>query len=201
MIITNIIEKRKSVYSVYIDGVYAFDLSDNVLSEFNLKINMEISKDLNNTIIEKYIYPKAKDKALIRLSIRIDTKYSVYNFLIRKGFNEDISLRVTNELENKGYLNDDMFARKYIYDRIKNNPKSKKQIFFELRKKGVSKEIITTALDEIEVDEFEIALNLAKKRVKNLALDNIKEKEKIFRYLRYRGFNVEIIRKVIDNIT
>ena len=46
-----------------------------------------------------------------------------------------------------------IYAQKFVYERIKLKPKSKKALSFELKSKGISEDIIETVLNDIDYDE------------------------------------------------
>jgi len=53
---------------------------------------------------------------------------------------------------------------------------------------------------EDESTEYSACYNLAVKKSKNLNLSDMKDKQKLNRYLISRGFDFELINKVIKNI-
>ena len=66
-----------------------------------------------------------------------------------------------------------------------------------LREKGVAQELFNMHSDEF--DWVEACTELAKKKLRS-KLPEGKEKEKILRFLSYRGFNYEIIKSALNNL-
>jgi len=83
----------------------------------------------------------AKYKAVKYLSYRYMTEAELSQKLRKDGYDEDVILNVVTELKSMGYINDLIYAQKYVYDRIKLKPKAKKMLKRELNQKGVSDEI------------------------------------------------------------
>ena len=80
--------------------------------------------------------------------------------------------------------------------------KLKNTLNLNLYNKGIDKNIIETAIDDIDTDkEFENALYLGKKRYERLKNeDPRKAYQKIGNHLAYKGFNYDIIKKVLNKL-
>lgn len=149
------------------------------------------------------------DKALKFLSFRPRTKKEMVsklqNIVIKRGISQAILDKVILDLEQKNLINDKEFVTWWINQRDTFRPKGRKLIKIELRNKGIEKEIIDEVLEEEEnpkSHEFEMALTLAQKRISRLSsYSKEKVEEKITALLSRRGFNWEVVHKVIDTIT
>jgi regulatory protein len=98
-------------------------------------------------------------------------------------------------------INDEEFARWWIKQRIEFRPKGKKALYSELVKKGIDREIIETALSEIELDEIGLASEILKKKAyKWERLKGFDKKKKMSDFLARRGFMWETIKKAIEKI-
>jgi len=104
--------------------------------------------------------------------------------------------KVIARLKEYKYLNDDEYAKDFIENRARFSPRGKRLMAFELRKKGVSKEIANKAISESEIDELDLAKQILKRRQRVLnKLPEQKRKEKIFMILASKGFNFDTIYK------
>ncbi|GBU13951.1 recombination regulator RecX [Enterobacterales bacterium] len=93
------------------------------------------------------------------------------------------------------WLDDAKFADRYISGRS-NKGYGAQRIRSELQQKGVDKEIITTALENTDVDWCAIAHDLAVRKFDEPLPTDWKEKSKVMRYLLYRGFFNEEIQSI-----
>lgn len=93
------------------------------------------------------------------------------------------------------WLDDAKFADRYISGRS-NKGYGAQRIRSELMQKGVDKEIITTALENTEVDWCILARELAVRKFGEDLPTDWKEKSKVLRYLLYRGFFQEEIQSI-----
>ncbi|MFN7170834.1 MAG: regulatory protein RecX [Candidatus Omnitrophota bacterium] len=145
---------------------------------------------------------KAKNYALKLLKYRPRTQKEIFERLIKKKYPQDLIEKVVQELKEAGLLNDREFVKFWINWRREVNPRSKNFIFWELRKKGVSEDLIKEKLEEINSeDDFSQAEQLAKKQFERLK-DREPEKKKIriYGYLKRRGFAESIIYDILNNL-
>jgi len=126
----------------------------------------------------------------------MQSEYSIKNKLISKGYAHDIADKVINELISIGYINDLMYAKKYVKSKMSLRPVTKRHLQMQLSKNGIDSKYIEEALSEINTDELSLAIDLIKKKFKNIP-NNDQEKEKAARFLKNRGFCINIIMQVL----
>lgn len=109
---------------------------------------------------------------------------------------------IDNALEyvkSYGYIDDERYARNYIRYRLES--KSRRQLFQELRKKGVDAQIITDAWEEIareeQPDEKQLIRRLVQKKCQGRTQLSDKEYGRLQGYLGRRGFSWEDISTVL----
>ncbi|ACL69938.1 regulatory protein RecX [Halothermothrix orenii] len=151
--------------------------------------------------MEEDIYQKAKDDAFRLLSYRERSQYELASRLIKKGYSKNVADKVVNHLKTLGYIDDYRFCEKYVRHKIKNNPRGKMLLYYELRKKGLDEGTIRNVLEEMvpEETEINIGIKLATKWLHHN--HNINKKlSKLKRYLNRKGFSLYIIHKIINQI-
>jgi len=142
----------------------------------------------------------ALNTALRILTRRDHSRYELVRKLKQRGFSKkDIDVAVSS-CEQFDYINDERTARVYIRQ-LKRKGYGKKRIGFELNKKGLKGVRIQDILDESvsAIDEREGAEGILKKNMKRFARepDALKRRDKIYRFLRSRGFSQEVIAAAI----
>ena len=136
----------------------------------------------------------AVQSAIKYIGIKLCSSGQVREKLLSLNFpQEDIQDAIV-ELIERGYINDDKYAKSHIRKRMLNNPKSKKVLEVELVKKGISESIICKAIEEANINDFDTALDLVRKKYKQF--DKTSDERKLYNYLAYRGFSSEVIHKV-----
>ena len=98
--------------------------------------------------------------------------------------------RAIERLMEMGYLDDYAYAQAFARDRMKFRPRGKNFLKLELLKKGIEKEVIVKALDEIEIDENAMACVLFERYKKKTSFLKSKDRRNtLFRYFAQKGIS------------
>lgn len=196
-------QKDANRANIYLDGKFAFGIPIEVLLKYHLNVDKEISEDLIQALKDEDVEEKVYAKAVNFSTIRPRSEREINDWFKRKKVIDEVQESVFNRLKNLNLVDDSNFAKWWIEQRLAFRPKSKRAIQFELRKKGISNEIITNLLSEWDSENEEnIALALAQKRHKRLVhLPLDEQKKKLTQFLASRGFSWNEVRRVIDQLT
>ncbi len=145
--------------------------------------------------------PDAGSAALNLLSYRARSTQELREKLEEKGFEPSEIKKTIDRLTGAGYLNDEDFARERAGSRLRNKNWGTVKIAFELKTKGISPDIITRVLDEVDEDmEKEAAEKALEKwtRMNRAAIDKGGKwgkglRLKAMRHLMGRGFKASVI--------
>ena len=185
--------------SLYIDGTFFSGVSMETVIKNHLKVGDEIEKNKLAEILHVSEKEKALSKALNYLSKTIKTKKQVKDYLIKKGFYDEIVFFVLDKLSEYGLINDREYSIRYVETYSKTQ--GRKLIEYKLMAKGVRKEDILFAFEETanKVDNFTNAYNLAIKHLKGKerTRENL---AKTYRYLAGKGYLFEDIERVFSKI-
>ena len=147
-------------------------------------------------------FKRAKTLAFRFLKIRNRSEKEIQIQLSKKRISSETIDRTIQYLKNLELINDRQFARDWIQMRLQ-KPLGLRRIFFELKQKGISNEIWEEESKAVPRKESEekIVEALARRRLERYKnLDEPKRKRRIFEYLVRRGFEVEVITKVVENL-
>ncbi|MCR8746521.1 recombination regulator RecX [Romboutsia lituseburensis] len=194
-------KKDKNRVNIYVNDEFFLAIFTELVYEFNLKKGMLIEKEHLKEILEKEMYVKAKNKALNILS-KTDQSEKKIREKLSNEFEEDTIDKVIDFLRNNKFIDDELLASKIVNTNINLNKCGKNKIRQNLYNKGINSESISEALSEIDENiEFENAMYLAKKRYERVKKeDNRKIYQKISQHLAYKGFNYDIIKKVLNKL-
>jgi len=145
---------------------------------------------------------KARGYAFLLLKFRQRSKKEISERLRKKRFDEQIIKETITFLENKGFVDDKIFARAWIESRIK-KPFGIRKIRQELNFKGIDKEIIDSEINVIKkkYPEEEIIEEVAKIRLGRLkGIDPNSVKRRLYSYLLRRGFSPEIVTDIVTRL-
>lgn|SRR5690554_4167498 len=186
--------------SVFIDNAYSFSISEEDYLRLKLYEKTSISKKEIDEIKRNIALKSVKSSAIRLVTYKLLSEKELFLKLTAKGYDEDVVNMAIEELKSMGYLNDMIYAQKFVYERIKLKPKSKKALSFELKSKGISEDIIETVLNDIDYDEDVVIERLLRKRFRKYDLADSKITKKAYSFLMHRGFNFEDIKRVINKI-
>ena len=144
-------------------------------------------------------FSPALNTALKYLSHRPRTTNETKRHLKKKRFpNADVIDAIAYLIENH-FLDDDDFCCRYLEYHSQYKPKSVFAMGYDLKKKGISQSIVDKHMNGYDNDK--LAVNCVKTRVQRWQdFDTDKLRNKVFNYLRYRGFNFETCLSVYEKI-
>lgn len=201
-IITSITaQKNQKRVNIFLDGEYSFSLDLDNFGQLGLKVGKELNQEEIDEIIKKSEFQKAFDKTLNFAMRRPRSNKEIKDYFRRKEIDISIHQNIIDRLIRLELLDDQKFAKWWVEQRLQFKNKSKKDITFELRQKGLDSQIIKNVLDDSEIDELKIAkVLISKKEYKWQKYDEKTRKQKISQYLAGKGFNWDIINSAVDLI-
>ncbi len=188
-------QKNSSRYSIFVDNQYAFSLSDIGLLDSGLVTGQEVTEEAVEKLKDLSELDKYYQKILNLLSLRARSSYEIETYLKRHDCPSSMTKIILNKLSKNNYINDNLFAISWINNRQLLRPRSKIKLISELREKGLSKEVISQAMDEVDIDDSTALLSIIEKKRK---LSKFKDDTKLIHYLISQGFNYYDIKKQIN---
>ena len=209
-------QKRKDRFSVYLEGKFAFAVSEFILNKYKLKERTELSSIQVEEIVfeENLEYLKSKaldllsrrprsekevvDKLKLTLSKRISSppRHPEGGSFRPKDLERHLVEKVVSFLKKYNYLDDKEFAHWLVEQRLRQN-KGPLFIKQDLFKKGIDKELAKEVLESLDIKKA-----LDKAYIKALSKyskesDVYKRKQKIYSYLLRQGFLHEEVQDLL----
>jgi regulatory protein len=107
---------------------------------------------------------------------------------------EQVLIQITDE----GLQSDKRFAEAFIRSRIYRGH-GLARIRQDIRQKGVDDELVARALEEADIDWYELARDVAKRKFGHRQAADQREKAKRMRFMQYRGFNYDQIKYALGS--
>ena len=197
MIISNIsFEKKK--FHVSFDNGEEIKISEDTLVNFGLYKGQEVEEEF----VEKLKFEDEKSEALLlsyKFLQRNKTKQQLVDYLYKNKIQRDIIDLILPILEEKKYLNDEDYARRYLSDALNIKKYGKIKTKYMLMSKGIDKKIIEKVMEDYDYElEYMNALELIEKRISKDETDP-KIINSAKNYLQGRGFEFEIINFTLDD--
>lgn len=190
--------------SVFVDGTFAFGVHQDLVLKYRLHAGRTLTAEAWETIVGDDRVEKAKARALDYLAHKPRTEAEVRRKLRRKDYATPIVDSVIARLHELNYLDDARYAEQYVERRFASKGYGPVRIRQELYKRGLDRSLAETAVDDFFTDDraLDAAREKAEKRWPRIARedDPRKRRDKLYRYLKRRGYTYDTIRVVIDEI-
>ena len=204
--------KNKDRVNVSVDGRYRFSLDIFQVGELGIKIGNDYSESELTEIETESKFGKLYMRALEYTLMRPHSGKEIRDYLQRKtrttkkrnpksgevstheGVSQTIVDRVYSRLDQKGYIDDEKFARFWVDNRNQRKGTSRRKLEAELRSKGVNSHIIDIALENsVRTDSEELKKIIDKKRSK------YSDDKKFMQFLARQGFRYEDIKNALSD--
>ena len=197
--------------NISVDGKYRFSLDVFQLSELGVRVGKEYDEAELVALEGESTYGKLYTKALEYTMLRPHSSREMRDYLWRKtraskyksrtgelkeraGVSQIIADRVYDRLVEKGYINDETFARWWVENRNQRKGTSMRKLRAELQTKGVASVLVDTVLSEtVRSDGDELTKIIAKKRNK------YSDDQKLMAYLARQGFGYDDIKAALSD--
>ena len=204
-------QKDPNRVNVMVDGRFRFSLDIYQVADLGIKVGKEYDeKELGELETESQfgkLYARSLEYCLIRPHSSREVRDYLYRKTLNKkykskktgelkerpGASKTVTERVFNRLVEKGYIDDEKFARFWIENRNQRKGTSKRKLQAELAAKGVDQTIINEYLAETERnDRDELQKIIIKKR------SRYPDEQKFMQYLIRQGFSYDDIKSAIE---
>lgn len=184
---------------VFLDGEPALDLLAETARLQVLKVGQEIDRGRLDTLQIQDRFQRCLNAALRFLGYRPRSEAEIRQRLQRHGFDKEYLNKAIDRLKEQGLIDDIAFARFWKENRETFSPRSRRMTKLELRRKGLSSDVIEQVIGEI--DDSESAYQAAVKRAPRLAGTDYQDfRQRLGAYLGRRGFSYGIIKKITERI-
>lgn len=197
MIITHSKGRGKKVH-ILIDGEYQITTDIDFWAENFYKDGEDITEEEWKNLTDKIYYKKAVDKCYDLLSRRDHSVKELKAKLLRTVDEENADKAIQRMLDY-GYLDDEKYALNLVSYLSKTKNMSCAFIKQELYKRGISSDIISYALEDIEIDNVSSIVSLLRsKYATRLSADD--GEKKVIAALMRKGFSYSDIRNAFERI-
>jgi len=200
MIIAGFQKKGNNVIVAFDDGSYQ-NLDYRIVVDYGLWKDQEIDEKKIELLSYESSLLKAKDSAFRYLGLRIHSTSELRLKLQKKKHSKEVIEKVLEWLTERKYLNDEEFVKQFVSEKIKKKKVGIAKLSAELIKKGIKRESINENILTIDHDlYFENAVELAKKKLTHIRAKETDERKiaaKLFGFMATKGYESDLIRKVI----
>ncbi len=191
-------KRDKKRVNIFFDGEFAFGISRIVAAW--LQVGQNLTDEQISKLISKDQDEVAYQRAIKLITYRDRSIAEIRQSLHQKQIPEEIIENVINRLGENGLLDDKRFANLWIENRNEFRPRSHRMLTLELRKKGISEDIISQVLENTTADE-ELAHKAAQNQIRRyMTLEWQDFRRKLGSFLARRGFSYETVDLTVHQI-
>ena len=191
---------RKSGYFyVTFDSKHKYNFHRNSIIQYDIKENQSIENKVIHEALEHTEREDIKCKIIVLLSYRQRSKKELKDVFVSKGYKIKNVLKVIDELEERKYLNDTLFAKMMASHLIKEKKLGKYLVEQKLFQHGIDSSVTDPIISDLlkKHPQSKTIKEILKKR--NIFKGNsLKNKIKMINYLKRKGFRFDDINHVIE---
>ncbi len=179
---------NKKRCNVYVDNEFFCGMSIETAVKNRIKVGQDVEiKKLEQFVLESEQH-EALTKATDYISKSLKTKKQVKDYLLKKGYSEQVVWYCIDKLKEYSYIDDTEYSRRYIESVSKKQ--GRRLTEYKLMMKGVRKEDIESAYSDAQDFSSEGVKLIAKKHLgsKPKTKENL---AKTYRYLIGKGFSYD----------
>ena len=199
--------KNDNRVNVMVDGTFRFSLDIFQVSDLGIRIGKDYTEEELLELEAESQFGKLYGRALEYCLMRPHSAKEVREYLyrktrdtrtktggIKKGVPIEVTHRVFERLVEKGYIDDEKFARYWVENRSVTKGASRRKLIAELRAKGVESSLVERLWQDSErSDEDELQKIIAKKR------GRYPDDQKFMQYLARQGFSYDDIKQALSS--
>lgn len=190
--------------SVFLDGEFAFGIHEDLVVRHGLRVGTRLTSEDIREIESDEAYVDAKQTALDYLAYKPRTEQEVRRKLRKQDVSRPVVDDVIARLHELEYLDDESYAHDYAHNRFSSKKYGPVRIRRELEERGIDRHLAETAVDELFAEKSArgAAWEHAEKRWPRLTDedDPRRRRQKMYRYLRRRGFTSDTIRPILNEL-
>lgn len=193
--------KQSRRYIIYADGEPVLNVHEDIMVKYRLLKGAVLFEEDIRAIVRADELQQAYVQALRYLERKPRTSKEIAVRLTQKGFEAELIEQVIRRLEDERFVDDALYAEQWTKQRVYGHKKGRIWVKHELQQKGVSKEEIAQAIEQLEPErELESAIQAGLKKWRQTKGSVKERKQKTAAYLLRRGYPGELAYRAIRTI-
>jgi regulatory protein len=188
--------------SVFVDGEFTAGMHVEVAAAAGLRVGLPISAEDLKALARAEELRRVRESALYFLGHRARSEQEMRRRLARHGYDPELIDEALLQLKRGGLVDDAEFSQSWVQARTGSRPYGRNRLTAELRQKGVDREQIDQALEQVSPEaELELALRVGRQKLEHLRDEEpVAAGRKLTAALMRRGFGWSICARVRDRL-
>lgn len=199
MTVMEIVPFGKQKSKVILDEGFTLVLYKGELGKYRIRQGEELREETYKEILTEVLMKRARERVIYLLKASDKTEQELRQKLKEGYYPQEAIDYAIGFLKEYRYIDDERYGERYV--EFHSERKSRRQIQYELQKKGLDKEVISDILEEHPIDEEAQVLAYLEKKRKNISELDQKERSKIMAALGRKGFSFEVVNRVLGSVS
>lgn len=195
MQVTSVTPLDKRRYKILLDEETAIVLYKGEVKRYRIETDGELEPEQYEEILHEILFKRAKERVVFLLKASDKTEKELRKKLKEGYYPQEAIDHAITAVKNYHYIDDERYARQYVANGA--CKKSRRQLSYELQKKGIEQELIADLMEECPIEEEQQIRDFLRKRRYDGENASKEEKKKVMAALGRKGFSYETIIKVI----
>ena len=190
-------KKSNNNYKIYLDNDKVITINEDVILKYKLLYKKEIDEFLLEEILQDNNNYDIYNKCVKYIGVRLRSTNEIKEFMQRKNVDESLIEETIKKLTKNKLLDDEIFTKAFIKDKLNFTTMGPYRIEQELKKHHIDTSIINKYIYDIDYDFLEEKIN---KQIQKIIKSNKNKpnlKNKIYTNLINLGYSSELIK---DNL-
>lgn len=188
MKVVSVTAAKQHLYTIVFDDGLSGSIDKTVWEHSGVAVDAELDDDAWEALCVRSQVYRAKEKALYYLSLRDYGSGELRSKLRQAGIDKELATATVERLCESGLIDDARYATALARDMSERKLYPKRRVAMALREKGFSAEVIEQAIEKLDAQEAQQALELLYKKRYNGKSDP-KTREKALAMLARYGFS------------
>ena len=195
------IKKQNNKYKIKLEGNETIETYDDIIIKNNILYKKEIDEELKRKIEEENKYYDTYNEIVKLINKKLRSEKEIKEIMNKKEIKD--KEKMIQQLKKSNLINDELYTKAYIHDKISFSNDGINKIRNELIKQQIDENIIEKELDKIDRGEQNKKLEkLINKKIKaNTKYSEKIMKQKINNYFINLGYDKEDIYNILNNNT
>lgn len=193
------IKKQNNKYKIKLEGNVTIETYDEVIIKNNILYKKDIDEALKKTIEEENKYYETYNEIIKLINKKLRSEKEIKEYMNKKQIKNQEKL--IQDLKKSNLINDNLYAKAYIHDRISFSNDGINKIKADLLKQDIENGIIENELEKIDKKHQKQKLEklIMKKINANTKYSDKIMKQKITNYFILQGYDKEEINEILEN--
>lgn len=195
------IKKINNKYKIILENNEIITTYDEIIIKKNILYKKELTEEIIKEINEENEYYDSYNKILKYINTKLRSKQEIIEYMKKQEIEKEYQTKIIERLQNNNLINDEIYAKAYIHDKISFSNDGPNKIKKELLRQKIDETIIDIELEKIdkEIINKKLKKQVEKKINNNTKYSNNMLKQKLIMYFVNLGYDKSEIMNYIEN--